>query len=154
MNKISVILCAFCLLLLGACSGEKTSESIPLSEHPRPDFERAEWINLNGHWAFTFDEAAASKVLAGEGLTAMDQKIMVPFPWGSKLSEVEDKGDIGWYGREVTIPIRLRAFTSVDERGERKIRSRKFRIWAGFSQPGQRSEKLTGNAVLTQLVEL
>ena len=104
MNKISVILCAFCLLLLGACSGEKTSESIPLSEHPRPDFERAEWINLNGHWAFTFDEAAASKVLAGEGLTAMDQKIMVPFPWGSKLSEVEDKGDIGWYGREVTIP--------------------------------------------------
>ena len=56
--------------------------------------------------------------------------------------------------REVTIPIRLRAFTSVDERGKRDVRSRKFRIWAGFSQPGQRSEKLTGNAVLTQLVEL
>ena len=56
--------------------------------------------------------------------------------------------------REVTIPIRLRAFTSVDERGKRDVRSRKFRIWAGFSQPGQRSEKLTGNAVLTQFVEL
>ena len=56
--------------------------------------------------------------------------------------------------REVTIPIRLRAFTSVDERGKREVRSRKFRIWAGFSQPDQRSEKLTGNAVLTQLVEL
>ena len=37
---------------------DKATESIPLPEHPRPDFERAEWINLNGHWAFTFDEAA------------------------------------------------------------------------------------------------
>ena len=36
----------------------------------------------------------------------------------------------------------------------RAVRSRKFRIWAGFSQPGPRSEKLTGNAVLTQIAEL
>ena len=56
--------------------------------------------------------------------------------------------------REVTIPIRLRAFTSVDERGKREVRSRKFMIRAGFSQPDQRSEELTGNAVLTQIVEL
>ena len=48
----------------------------------------------------------------------------------------------------------LRAFTSVDENGERAVRSRKFRIWAGFSQPDPRSEKLTGNAVLAQNVEL
>ena len=56
--------------------------------------------------------------------------------------------------REVTIPLRLRAFTTVDEQGTRAVRSRKFRIWAGFSQPGPRSEKLTGNAVLTQIAEL
>ena len=36
----------------------------------------------------------------------------------------------------------------------RAVRSRKFRIWAGFSQPGPRSEELTGNAVLTQIAEL
>ena len=56
--------------------------------------------------------------------------------------------------REVMIPVRLRAFTSVDESGVRAVRSRKFRIWAGFSQPDPRSGELTGNAVLTQVVEL
>jgi len=30
-------------------------DSIPLPEHPRPDFERAEWVNLNGRWRFAFD---------------------------------------------------------------------------------------------------
>ncbi|MHC4074780.1 MAG: sugar-binding domain-containing protein [Planctomycetota bacterium] len=29
---------------------------------------------------------------------------MVPFPWGSKLSGIEDKADIGWYARSITIP--------------------------------------------------
>ena len=104
MKKISSVLCAMALMTLGACSGQKTIESIPLAEHPRPDFERADWINLNGHWAFTFDEAAATKAIAGEDLSVMDNQILVPFPWGSKLSEVEDKGDIGWYGREITVP--------------------------------------------------
>jgi len=28
---------------------------IPLPEHPRPDFERADWVNLNGPWNFRFD---------------------------------------------------------------------------------------------------
>lgn len=26
-----------------------------LPEHPRPDFERSQWINLNGDWDFKFD---------------------------------------------------------------------------------------------------
>jgi len=30
--------------------------------------------------------------------------IMVPFPWDSKLSGIEDKADIGWYSRSLTIP--------------------------------------------------
>ena len=28
---------------------------IPLPEHPRPDFKRPQWINLNGTWEFKFD---------------------------------------------------------------------------------------------------
>ena len=104
MRKIVNALLFAGILLLGACASNQTSESIPLPEHPRPDFERAEWINLNGHWAFTFDEAAAGKVLSDGDLAAMTQKILVPFPWGSKLSEVEDKGDIGWYAREIKVP--------------------------------------------------
>lgn len=104
MKKITAVLFSMGLLILGACSENKVSKSIPLPEHPRPDFERAQWVNLNGHWAFTFDEAAASTAIAGGGFSAFDQKILVPFPWGSKLSEVEDKGDIGWYAREITVP--------------------------------------------------
>ena len=91
------------MLLLCACTAT-TQDPIPLPEHPRPDFERSQWINLNGKWGFSFDEAIASQAIAGKDCSVLDQSIMVPFPWGSKLSEVEDKGDIGWYGREITVP--------------------------------------------------
>ncbi len=104
MKKLSLVLCAFGLLLLGACNGDKVAESIPLPEHPRPDFERTQWVNLNGYWSFTFDEALAGKALAGEDCSVLDRKILVPFPWGSKLSEVEDLGDVAWYGRKITVP--------------------------------------------------
>lgn len=30
-------------------------QAIILPEHPRPDFERSQWINLNGDWDFKFD---------------------------------------------------------------------------------------------------
>lgn len=54
--KRNLFLC--CLLALAATvSLGRTFTKIPLPEHPRPDFERSEWINLNGPWAFTFNEA-------------------------------------------------------------------------------------------------
>ena len=97
----SVLFIALCC----ACSStETTSEVIPLPEHPRPDFERAQWVNLNGHWNFTFNESAARQGLADGSIQSFDQKILVPFPWGSPLSEVENKGDIGWYAKTITIP--------------------------------------------------
>ena len=104
MRKSFLALCAVCALAFAACTSDQVASDIPLAEHPRPDFERADWMNLNGHWAFTFDQAKADKVLAGEDLSVMDKSILVPFPWGSKLSEVEDGGDIGWYSREITVP--------------------------------------------------
>ena len=33
-----------------------SQETIPLPEHPRPDFERSTWLNLNGNWALEFDK--------------------------------------------------------------------------------------------------
>lgn len=88
-------------LALSLSSCEQTD--IPLSEHPRPDFERAEWLNLNGLWDFTFDETAAAAAISGRKVDFGGQ-IMVPFPWGSKLSGVEDKGDIAWYARDIRVP--------------------------------------------------
>ena len=28
---------------------------IPRPEYPRPQFERSEWVNLNGTWSYSFD---------------------------------------------------------------------------------------------------
>lgn len=81
------------------------SQTIPLAEHPRPDFERAQWKNLNGVWQFEFDslDQGIDKNWQ-EGKSPFSRQITVPFPWGSKLSGVDDKSDIAWYQREITIP--------------------------------------------------
>jgi len=95
----------FFLLLLFIQLGHNVTGQIPLPEHPRPDFERQEWINLNGIWDFTFNQPTEEKdSLWHKGLIAFNKQILVPFPWGSPLSEVEDKGDVGWYKRTVKIP--------------------------------------------------
>jgi hypothetical protein len=82
------------------------AESIPLPEHPRPDFERAEWLNLNGAWAFRFDKENSGEKEAWQtkGLSSFPQKITVPFPWGSQLSGVGNDADIGWYARSLRVP--------------------------------------------------
>jgi len=80
------------------------AQNIPLPEHPRPDFERAQWQNLNGMWQFEYDslDQGISKKWH-EGTATFTHKITVPFPWGSPLSGVKDKADIAWYKRDITI---------------------------------------------------
>lgn len=79
--------------------------TIPLPEHPRPDFERADWVNLNGTWQFRFDKENAGEGAGwAAGKTEFPERITVPFPWGSKLSGLENKADIGWYQRAVKVP--------------------------------------------------
>ncbi len=62
--------------------------AIPLPEHPRPDWERAEWVNLNGEWDFAF-EAKGTPVDAPARPAQFDQKIVVPFGWAAPLSGVK-----------------------------------------------------------------
>ena len=81
-----------------------SAQTIPLPEHPRPDFERPQWSNLNGEWQFTFDAENAGLQQSWFSDAAMyDKTITVPFPWGSKLSGLEDEADIGWYRKEIKI---------------------------------------------------
>ena len=35
--------------------------SIPRSEHPKPQFQRDKWMNLNGLWAFEIDNGRSGK---------------------------------------------------------------------------------------------
>lgn len=82
-----------------------SAERIPLPEHPRPDFMRADWQNLNGQWRFRFDSANAGE-RAGwyRAALAGPRPITVPFSWGAPLSGVPDAADIGWYERTVQVP--------------------------------------------------
>jgi len=69
---------------------------IPLPEHPRPDFKRPQWINLNGAWSFKFDSNNIGiSNMWFNSKTKFEKQINVPFPWGSKLSQLNDEADIG-----------------------------------------------------------
>src|SRR5580704_3663451 len=62
-------------------------------EHPRPDFERSQWMTLNGQWDFGFDNK-------------FGRSITVPFCWESELSGIAKKGETtGWYRRTFVIPV-------------------------------------------------
>ena len=86
---------SFCVAGLSMVLALIQGPAIPLPEHPRPDFQRAEWLNLNGRWQFWFDQQDSSR---GR------REILVPFSWGAPLSGVPDSGDIGWYARDITVP--------------------------------------------------
>ena len=94
------------IAICGTLASAGLADGIPLPEHPRPDWERADWINLNGTWKFAFDAKDAG--VKDKWFAAADDRfgssILVPFPWGSKLSGVKDEADIGWYRRDVTVP--------------------------------------------------
>ena len=104
-------------LLFLSFSALAFSQQIPLPEHPRPDFERTNWINLNGNWDFEFDSLKESTEKRWQnGTTAFSKSILVPFPWGSALSGVKDEGDVAWYKRTVTVPkswARQRCFLTI-----------------------------------------
>lgn len=82
--------------------------SIPRPEHPRPDFMRDTFVNLNGTWQFAFDDEDA-------GLKARWQKpghdlgmhITVPFAYQTKLSGIGPTDEIHpviWYRRRFSLP--------------------------------------------------
>ena len=93
------------LVFIFCFSGWLQGQEIPLPEHPRPDFMRPLWMNLNGPWGFAFDTRDAGlKESWYQNPERFDSEITVPFPWGAPLSGREDEADIGWYFREVEIP--------------------------------------------------
>ena len=100
--KTKITSLVFCLLFLSSY----VQGQIPLPEHPRPDFERAEWMNLNGQWSFEFDkDDAGLKDNWANGNKTFSKAISVPFPWGSPLSGTKDEADIAWYQRTINVPL-------------------------------------------------
>ncbi len=80
--------------------------SIPRPEHPRPQFARAQWLNLNGAWAFQRDPGRSGRARGLAGDAPYDTQITVPFCPESRLSGVTDTDFLPavWYRRAVTVP--------------------------------------------------
>ena len=80
---------------------KKENTGIPLPEHPRPNFERLVWQNLNGTWQFKPDSADVGLQENWQDQTAIFRaKILVPYSWASRASGVEMPDvDIAWYSR-------------------------------------------------------
>ncbi len=80
--------------------------SIPRPEHPRMQFFRSDWINLNGEWSFALDPGRSGLEQGWENSTGFTGKIIVPFCPESRLSGVEHTDFIEsmFYQREIEIP--------------------------------------------------
>jgi hypothetical protein len=97
MNKL--------LVILSVVSSVVFAQNIPLPEHPRPDFYRNEWLNLNGKWDFRFDKNEEGlKQNWSKGQVVFNSSILVPFPWGAPLSGIKDEADVAWYKKTIDIP--------------------------------------------------
>ena len=79
---------------------------IPRPEHPKPQFQRDSWLNLNGTWSFEIDNAMSGKA---RGLhqedASLSGSILVPFCPESDLSGVGHKDFMYgvWYKKTVTL---------------------------------------------------
>lgn len=73
---------------------------IPLSEYPRPQFERNSYINLNGKWKFAMKKADSE-------FDGYDKEILVPFSPESLLSGLDavvaQPDDVLYYEREFDV---------------------------------------------------
>ncbi|HNW87070.1 MAG TPA: glycoside hydrolase family 2 TIM barrel-domain containing protein [Candidatus Limiplasma sp.] len=80
--------------------GQTLAENDVLQEYPRPQFRRASYLNLNGHWRYAMTPT-------DEPPTAWDGEILVPFSPECALSGVNrclQPGQTLWYQRALALP--------------------------------------------------
>ena len=78
---------------------------IPRPEHPNPQFEREDWVNLNGEWEFELDRGVSGIDRKFYERTSLSSKITVPFCPESVLSGVGNTDYLNcvWYLKRVKI---------------------------------------------------
>jgi hypothetical protein len=74
-------------------------------DYPRPQFERAEWLNLNGEWEFDYDDEQVGEAEKWYVSHDFSKRIQVPFCFQSSLSGICETGfhDTVWYRTKVTL---------------------------------------------------
>ena len=103
------------------------NERAPRPEYPEPQFQRADWLSLNGAWQFEFDDKNVGlDENWAAGKRAFGRTITVPFPFEASLSGIGDTTFHPWiwYRRTFTVPEKwngrriLLRFGAVDYRAE------------------------------------
>ena len=102
--QLRAMLSVLLLAILFSCS-KKEITNIPLPEHPRPNFERPLWQNLNGNWQFKPDSANVGLRENWQNEAEFfDMNIVVPFSWASPASGVQMPDvHVGWYYRNFVV---------------------------------------------------
>jgi beta-galactosidase/beta-glucuronidase len=96
-----------CLLPFLASAAIAAAQQIPRPEYPQPQFERADWVNLNGLWEFEFDDANAGiEENWAAGNRRFSRSILVPFAFETPKSGIGDPSFHPWiwYRRSFTVP--------------------------------------------------
>lgn len=77
---------------------------IPRPEHPLPQIQRAEWLNLNGVWEFAETDENQDELYLSSA--PYPDKILVPFCRESRLSGLQRTGFVKnvWYRRTFALP--------------------------------------------------
>lgn len=82
-------------------------ETQPRPEHPRPQFQRNTWLNLNGTWNFAIDSGKSGEAKGWpQNPAELDCAITVPFCPESSLSDIQNTDFMPsvWYHRTLDIP--------------------------------------------------
>ncbi|MFC0472103.1 glycoside hydrolase family 2 protein [Halalkalibacter kiskunsagensis] len=80
--------------------------NVPRKEYPRPNFQRNDWLNLNGQWEFTFDDKNIGLDEKWYVNRSFSDNITVPFAFQTQLSGIEETKfhDVVWYRKSFAVP--------------------------------------------------
>jgi beta-galactosidase/beta-glucuronidase len=107
MQRLRALSIVLALAGVPALAAAQPQAALPRPEFPNPQFERKDWLSLNGPWRFAFDDGDAGLregwPTAGRKL---DRTIVVPFAFESPKSGINDTRfhPVVWYQRDVTVP--------------------------------------------------
>ena len=106
--------CALTVVFSSLIAVTLWAAEVPRPEFPEPQFQRSEWVSLNGQWTFAFDDnddGLEQKWQLGQHPFA--QNITVPYCFESKLSGVADTSfhPVFWYERAIQIPASWKSQT-------------------------------------------
>jgi len=107
---LGLVICIEVCAASHCTEGVRQKMNIPRPEHPRPDFQRSAWQNLNGKWQFEIDNEKSGLEKGWQSGHEFSREILVPFCPESRLSGIghTDFMNAVWYRRHFKVERRLR----------------------------------------------